>query len=349
MKRRPTASALEGKTRTLAGLTVLFLLPACASSTRGDRTEPQPLTRRQQAHMGTWVSISIPAPESPELLAAIRAAFAEVERLEGLLSAHRPGSSVSAVNRLAGRGAVAVAPELFCLAAMAGDVSDETGGAFDITFAALDGLWDFKAPEPRVPDRAAARARAELVGWRDLVLDREQGTLMLRRPGMKIGLGGIAKGYVVDRVSAVLRARGFADHLVIGGGDLYAAGSRGGRTWRVGVRDPRRDAIRAVIALRDEGAATSGDYERFFISGGVRYHHILDPRTGWPAQGCASVTTVAPSAALADAYATGLFVMGPEAGRALAERHAGLEALFLSPGGDALATSGMRERMLVGP
>ncbi len=285
------------------------------------------VTVRHEQHMATRVSISVARPESPAVLAAIAAAFAEVARIERQLSKWRADSQIAEINRRAGKGPVAVGPELFRMAELARDISAASGGAFDVTFAALDGLWDFDARAPRLPDEDAVAARVARIDYRKLVLDAKQRTLRLAEAGMRMGLGGIAKGYAVDRASRVLRRAGFGDHLVVAGGDLYAAGRRGDRPWRIGVRHPRDRSIHAVLEAADQGVATSGNYERFFSIGDKRYHHLIDPRTGWPARGVSSVTVVAPDATRADGYATALFVLGVDDGLELAEQQ-GLEVLY---------------------
>jgi thiamine biosynthesis lipoprotein len=214
-------------------------------------------------------------------------------------------------------------------------------------------LWDFRAPEPAVPPAAEIDRRARLVGYRRVELDEAAGTVRLPEPGMMIGLGGIAKGYALAEAAEVLRGRGLEDFLLVSGGQVYAAGRRSGvgedRPWRVGVRDPRGgpEDFFALLELADASASTSGDYERYFVADGVRYHHILDPRTGRPARGLRSATVVSADAVLADALSTGIFVMGPEAGLALAARLPGVEAVLVDGDGGVLVTSGLEDRLEV--
>ncbi|MBW2700050.1 MAG: FAD:protein FMN transferase [Deltaproteobacteria bacterium] len=317
-------------------LGILLALPAWAAET---------VTSRQEKHMGTYVTITVAAPESPEVLASIAAGFAEVNRLEDLLSEWRADSQISKVNRAAGQEAVVVDPELFKVAKMAHEVSAKTHGAFDVTFAALSGLWDFKAKKPVLPEDENIAKAIKLVNWRGLGLDAKSHSLHLAQPGMRCGLGAIAKGYVVDRVSAILKARGQANHLVIAGGDLYAAGRKGGKPWRIGIQHPAGRGLYAAMDVVNQGVATSGNYEKFFILEGKRYHHILDPRTGRPARGASSATVLAKTAAEADAYATGLFVLGPEEGKKLAESIPGLDVLFFREDYSTTATDGITSRL----
>ncbi len=303
------------------------------------------LHQRNFPLMTTEVSITVAAPASARLTQALDATEAEMRRLSTSLSEWVADSEVGQLNARSGGDWQQASPDLWTVVTAAHEVSLATAGSFDITWAALHGLWDFHATEPRVPDPATIKARLPLIGFYNLQQDPEQQRLRLAKPGMKIGLGGIAKGYAVDRASAVLRARGFTNHLVVAGGDLYAAGSRAGEPWRVGVRAPNGRHLLATLDVHDEGVATSGSYERFFVIQGVRYHHILDPRTGYPAPGTSAVTVVAKSAMLADAYATGLFILGAERGLAVAGRH-GLEALFLpDPNPSPTMTPGLHNRL----
>lgn len=278
--------------------------------------------------MATYVTISVAAPETPEVLAAIDAAFAEIARLEALLSEWQPESEISAVNQAAGQRAVTVGRELFDVIQSAQAVAGATGGAFDTTFAAFSGLWDFKSPEPSVPGRDDREARAGLVDFRRVELDEGTRSVRLTKPGMKIGLGGIAKGFAVDGASRVLANKGYVNHLIVAGGDLYASGRKQSGKWNVGVRSPDGKGLYATLEMEDEAVATSGNYERYFIKDGVRYHHILDPKTGLPARGSSSSTVLSKSTMLADAYATATFVLGPRKAVQLAERLGDIEVLI---------------------
>jgi thiamine biosynthesis lipoprotein len=300
--------------------------------------------------MATYVTISVAAPETPEVLAAIDAAFAEIARLEKLLSEWQPDSEISAVNNAAGKQAVRVGPELFAVIESAQGVSEASGGAFDVTFAAFSGLWDFRSPRPSVPSEKARQARVGLVDFRKVELDEATRSVTLAKPGMKIGLGGIAKGFAVDGASRVLAANGYINHLIVAGGDLYASGRKKSRKWNVGVRSPDGRGLHATLEVENEGVATSGNYERFFIKNGVRYHHILDPKTGLPARGTSSATVLAKNAMLADAYATAAFALGPTRGVDLAERVGDLEVLiFDDEAYQPHVTAGLDARLVVVP
>jgi thiamine biosynthesis lipoprotein len=225
-----------------------------------------------------------------------------------------------------------------------------SGGAFDITVGAFRGLWKFDEDrDGTIPGPAAVKARLPLVGYRGVIVNQRKKTVKLRKKGMRIVLGGIAKGYAVDRAVALLRDRGFQDFILQAGGDLFVSGQRGDRSWRVGIRDPRgqRDATFAVAAVKDMTFSTSGDYERSVIKDGVRYHHILDPATGNPAMRSRSVTVMARDALTADAWSTALFVMGHDKGMALVEKMPDLEAVFVDSGNQIHISSGLQGKVFV--
>jgi FAD:protein FMN transferase len=315
--------------------------PACAPPSPPAEAK---VTMRAQTHMATYVSITVVAASSGPLDQAIDAAFEEVARLESDLSEWRDSSELSALNARAGTTPMAVSEELFGLLELSEELGRKSEGAFDVTFGSLVGLWDFRMERQRVPSRAELAARLPLVDYRRIRLDPRERMALLEQEGARVGLGAIAKGYAVDRASAVLAARGFGDHLIIAGGDGYAAGRRGDRKWRVGIRDPQGGGIFGMVEVADEGFATSGTYEKFFVQDGVRYHHIMDPRTGMPAPGTSSVTVLAPNATLADGWSTALFVLGSDRGRAIAERE-GLDALWFDEAFVVSATPRLKARI----
>lgn len=288
-------------------------------------------------HMATTITVTAPAGRAEQAGSIVSDVF---ERIDLMMSEWKPGSPLTAINNAAGQRPVETPTELFNLITLGIQLGDATAGAFDITWAALWGLWDFKAQPPVLPDPAEIEARLALVDYRRIQLDPEARTVFLPDTGMLIGLGAIAKGYALDVAAGELRAVGIDDFLIVAGGQVYAAGDRDGRPWRIGVRDPRAgpaDLI-ATIELRDGSASTSGDYEQFFILDGQRHHHILDPRTGWPSSAARSATVIASSAALADALSTALMVLGPDRGAAVVERY-GVWAAVIDPEGE-LSTLG---------
>jgi thiamine biosynthesis lipoprotein len=220
-----------------------------------------------------------------------------------------------------------------------------------VTFAALSGLWkfDYQDKDNSIPDRKEIERRLPLVNYRDVVVDDSAGTVMLRRRGMRVNLGGIGKGYAVDRAVDIMRRSGLRDFMIQAGGDMYVAGTRGDRPWRLGIRDPRgpADKIFASLDLTDGTFSTSGDYERFFMKNGVRYHHIIDLRVGEPARLCRSVTLVTDRAVIADALAKGVFILGPEEGMALIERTPGVQGVIVSAKNEVSISSGLRKRLIL--
>lgn len=270
------------------------------------------LVRRARPLMGTLVGVTVRGHDRDAIEQAIRVVFAEMERLEGILSEWRSDSAVSRVNQSAGQASVRVPVELVEVMQMARDVSRATEGAFDTTWAALSGLWRFDEPGFRPPAADVVAAARTFVDYRDVDLDVEAQTLFLRRRGMRLGLGGIAKAYIAERAADLAVASGVGHILIDAGGDVVARGRNGERPWTAGIRDPRSAShLLATLGLEDEVVATSGDYEHFVDVDGRRYHHLLDPRTGYPASASRSATVIAPDGALAEALSTALFVLGP--------------------------------------
>jgi len=347
----------------VAGIVVLGAIVALRSVERGggpaapideeaslppEPAVPGPFPTYRGEAMSTAIAVTLPA--SDDARAAAGAVIGLFRRLEDDLSEWREGSSLAEVNRRAGGEPVAVPPDLLALVERSLQIAERTGGAFDPTWAALWGLWDFQGEEPEVPDPEAVAEAAARVDWRKVEIDAEAGTIRLPEPGMKIGLGGIAKGYALDRAAELLRERGHRDFLIVAGGQVYAGGRRGDRPWRIGIRDPRGDATDAfaLLDLADGlSSSTSGDYESYFEVGGVRYHHILDPRTGYPARGLTSATVVAADATLADALSTALMVLGPDRGLALAEEWPEVEAVLVTEDGAVRTTTGAAARLQV--
>jgi len=264
--------------------------------------------------------------------------------VEARMNEWRPGSPLAAISHAAGGEPVPTPADVRALIRRGVELGRLTQGAFDITWAALWGVWDFRAVPPRVPSPAEIEARLPLIDYRLVTIDDDAGTVRLPRPGMVLGLGGMAKGYALDLAAAWLRRWGVRDFLLTAGGQVLARGRRGDRPWRVGIRDPRgpQDDVFATVEIRDASVSTSGDYERAFILDGVRYHHILDPRTGRPANGLRSATVIDRDATRADALSTALMVLGPHAGMALVERLPDVEAVLVDHGGRVHMSAGAR-------
>jgi thiamine biosynthesis lipoprotein len=301
--------------------------------------------------MGTRVSINLWVGSQANALAArdaITDAINEMARIEDIASEWRATSDLTRVNEANG-APVEVPPELLEILTRAAAVSADTSGLFDVSFHAVGQLWRFE-PGAKPPTSERIAEHLPSVDWRSIELDPNAGTVRLAKPGMKIGLGAIAKGYAVDRASALLLARGFTNHIVEAGGDTQVSGKKGDKFWRVGVQDPHQTAGRiGHIAARDEAVVTSGNYARFFEWEGVHYTHILDPRTGWPIpadRSPKSVTLVAKNATDADAYCTAVSVMEPAEGLAFVESHAQLEAVIIGPDDTLYVSNGLRDRFV---
>jgi thiamine biosynthesis lipoprotein len=306
------------------------------------------LVQRSRTSMGSPVDLSAWTAREADAVGAFEAAFDEFDRLDRLLSVWREGSDVLRLNAAAGRGPVPVSRDTLAVLKQALQASEWTGGKFDVTFGALSDVWKFDHDQDdRIPTRAEIAARLPLVDYRAIALDEAAGTAELTRAGARVHLGGVGKGYAVDRAVAILRSRGLTDFMVQSGGDLYVGGHKGNLPWRLGVRDPRgaADKIFATLELSDATFSTSGDYERFFIQDGVRYHHLLDPDSGQPARGARSVTIVAQTSVVADVLSTGVFVAGPEAGMALIERLPDVEGVIVTARNEVLISSGLRSRL----
>jgi len=286
--------------------------------------------------MGTRLTFAAYVDETHDdaaLRAALRAAYDEVVRLEGLMTPWRETSELSAVNAAAGKKAVDIGPEMLEVVEKSLWAAERSEGVFDITFASMGKLWRFNHDmDGAVPPRGELELARRRIDYRRVKLDRERHTLFLERADQRIDLGGIAKGYAVDRAAAVLRSAGLRSFYVQAGGDLYVEGKKpDGTPWRAGIRDPRgpEGSFFARLAVEDHAFSTAGDYERSFFKEGKRYHHILDPRTGYPAEGTRSVTVWAKDALTADAIDDAVFILGAEKGLALVESIEGAGAVIV--------------------
>lgn len=298
--------------------------------------------------MGSTLRLSAWTADTAGAEAAFDAVFAEFDRLEKMMSTWIPTSDIAAVNRGAGVKPANASPEIRELLADARQISEWTGGKFDVTFGALSGLWKFDHDQDNViPDMREVRRRLPLIDYRAIQIDDPLGTVFLSKKGMSIHLGGIGKGYAIDRGADILRRRGFRDFMIQSGGDIYVAGMKNGKPWRLAIQDPRGPANQpfAELDLSNGTFSTSGDYERFFLKDGRRYHHILDPATGEPARGSRSVTVVANRAVLADGLSTGVFVLGPDKGMALVEKLPDVEGVIVSDKNEVLISSGLRGKL----
>ena len=290
--------------------------------------------------MGTRVSVELWHDDEAKGRALVAEVLEEYRRIDRLMSTYKPDSEISAVNAQAARKPVRVSADLFDLIERSLEISRSSGGAFDITYESVGYLYDFRAHVH--PSDADIEARLGSVDYRRLRLDRAARTVRFEADGMRINLGGIAKGYAVERGAEMLAARGVEHALLNAGGDTRVLGDRRGQPWIVGIRHPRlEDAVFTRLPVVDEAISTSGDYERFFEEDGRRYHHILNPATGEPAEGVLSATVLGPDATITDGLSTTMFVLGPERGLEVLEQFPGYEAVIVGTDGKVAYSSGL--------
>jgi thiamine biosynthesis lipoprotein len=282
--------------------------------------------RESRVVMDTLCTITVVSTTKQAAGQAVEAGFKRIEELEKLLNYYDPESEISAINRASGRSPVKVSSDTLDIVQKAVEIAGKTGGAFDPTIGPLMKLWGFtkEGGEFIIPPHGEMLDALKLVDYRKVRVDRSASAVFLEEEGMELDLGGIAKGYAADKALQVIQAQGIKAALVAIAGDIKGFGERPDhKPWRVGVQNPRpaenesdhkRDDIFASLYLHNEAVSTSGDYQRFFITSGKRYHHILDPGTGFPASELISVSVVTPEGYLADALSTGIFILGREKG-----------------------------------
>ncbi len=327
-------AARPGARRALAALGTL-LAAACARPATAEW-----LTRVDDGIMGTRIVVELWSEQRDAGEQAIEAVLAEMRHIDTDMSTYKPDSEVSRVNARAAHEPVRISKELFDLLETALEYSKITDGAFDITYASVGFMYDFRARHHPSDQQIAAALPA--VNYHHLVLDRATSTVRFTRPGVRIDLGGIAKGYSVDRGIEILQRRGIKHALVSAGGDSRIIGDRFGKPWIVGIRHPdRKDEVIARIPLVDTAISTSGDYERYFDENGVRYHHIIDPRTGHSASAVRSATVLAPTATRTDGLSKTAFVLGAEQALKIYARLGDVEAVLVKPDGKVLYSQGL--------
>jgi thiamine biosynthesis lipoprotein len=288
---------------------LLFLAPLAAPAGELLRVE------NNLDAMGTTYTVVAYGPVGSALVGATEQAFEEVRRLDRMLSNYRPDSELSQVNRLAAKGPVAVSEEMFGLLAACAEYGRLSEGTFDVTVGPLMKVWGFYRGSGRLPHRAEIRGALSQVGYRNVLLDSAARTVRFARTDMELDPGGVGKGYAVDRIVAVLKEYGLSSALVTAGGSsIYALGAPPGEAgWKVKIRNPRKPAeTMDEITLHDLSLSTSGNYEKFFRASGRLYSHIMDPRTGYPAQGMLSVSVIAPKTLDSEVWAKPFYILGRE-------------------------------------
>lgn len=299
--------------------------------------------RDEQPIMGTAVRVELWHEDEAAGKAAIGAVMEEMRRIDRLMSTYKESSEISRVNREAVARPVLISRELLELIQRSLEISELTGGAFDITYASAGHLYDFRRKVK--PSEQALAEALPAISYRHVALDRDKGTIHFLRPGVRIDLGGIAKGHAVDRSIGLLHAHGIAQAIVSAGGDSRIIGDHRGRPWVVGVRDPRREGtVATVLPLVNVAVSTSGDYERYFEAEGVRYHHIINPKSGRPVAGVRSATVIGADSTTTDALSTSVFVMGVAKGLALIESLPDVEGIIIDDQGRLHYSSGLLRR-----
>jgi thiamine biosynthesis lipoprotein len=313
----------------LAGVLVLAAWPALAE-----------WFSREEAIMGTAVRVELWHEDATTARAAMAAVMDEMHRIDERMSPYKPASELSRINREAAQKPVAISQEMFDLLTRAIEFSRLSGGAFDITFSSVGYLYDYRQ-HVKPTDAEIAQALPG-INYRHLQLSPKPRTIHFARAGVRIDLGGIAKGYAVDNCIALLKKRGVTNAMVSAGGDSRLLGDRRGRPWSVGIRDPRRRGeVAAVLPLQDVAISTSGDYERYFEEDGVRHHHIINPTTGKSATGVHSVTVIGPDGVTTEGLTKSVFVQGPKEGMRLIESLKGVDAIVIDDQGKLYYSSGL--------
>lgn len=301
---------------------------------------------RAQMQMGTLVKITAVAQSESVAQAAATAGFAEIRRLEEILSTWIPTSELSRVNASAGVMPVHVSPETLTVVQRAIQAAEMTDGGFNIAIGPVVDVWNVTDGR-RIPTESELEALRSLVDLQAVHVDVREQTIYLGKAGMRIDVGGIGKGYAADQAITAMKKTGASAGVVALSGDIKTFGQLpGGKRFPVGIQHPRQEgSVLVWIDLQDEAISTAGDYERFFERDGIRYHHILDPRTLQPARSCQSVTVVAREGIWADGLDTGIFVMGVESGMRLVEALPDVEAIIVDDEGLVHVSSGLRDRI----
>ncbi len=307
--------------------------------------------KRSQLLMGTIVEITVAARDERTADEAINAAFKEIARLEDIMSTYKPESDISKVNSAAGLHPVEVHKDLILAVKKSLQFADLSGGAFNIAIGPAIDLWNVTESED-IPTPAELAVIRPLIDYKNVIVNEKDGTIFLTKKGMRINLGGIGKGIAADYAHNILKTYGISSGIIAVAGDLHAIGKKPDSSkWTIGITHPRREAGReagnekstiAKVYLTDMSISTSGDYERFFIKNGVRYHHILSPETLYPSNGFQSVSVLARDSTTTDALSTAIFAMGPEAGIKLITKLEGVEAVIVRDDGSIWMSPGLK-------
>jgi FAD:protein FMN transferase len=293
--------------------------------------------------LGTVVEISIVGEDKKSLENALETTFKRISEIEQVTDRYTSDSEISLINRNAKTGPIPISRDMMNMLVLAQKIARLTNGGFDVTVAPIVDLWGFDIGG-RLPSPEEISGALKRVDYRNLSIDEKNSTITFAQPGIKIDLNGIAQGYTAAEAEKVLRAHGVESGVINISGDMMIIGRNGRKPWRIGVQDPRNGKkLIAVIKAKDMAIVTSGDYERCFFVDGVRYHHIIDPHTGYPARGCSSVTVVTRDAFLADALCKPVFVLGPDKGMKLVESMPGVDVLIVDDKGKITYSPGLEK------
>lgn len=299
--------------------------------------------KRKLSMLGSPFEVTVVATDTVKANEYIDLAVAEVKRIENLISDWIPTTQISEVNRNAGIKPVKVDAEVFDLIGRSIKISEITSGAFDISYASMDKIWKFDGSMNAMPTEEAIKKSVAKIGYKNIILDKKEQTIFLKLEGMKLGLGGIGQGFIADKVKELLAAKGCTSGIINVSGDINAWGKQpDGKPWTVGIVNPlNKNKIFATFPLENSSVETSGNYEKFVVFNGIRYSHIIDTRTGYPATGVASVSVFAKQTEIADALATGIFVLGVEVGLDLVNQLKGIECIIVDDKGKIHSSKGI--------
>lgn len=295
----------------------------------------QQIFKKKQSLLGSPFEITVVAKDSVEGNYFTTLAIDEVKRIENLISDWIPTTQISKVNQNAGIQPVKVDQEVYDLVERAIKISKLTSGAFDISYASMDKIWKFDGSMKEMPSEDAIKKSVEKVGYQNIILNSKNTTIFLKNKGMKLGLGGIGQGYIADKIKVLLQVKGCKSGLVNVSGDINTWGKQpDGQNWTIGIVNPmNKNKVFATFPLDDSAIETSGSYEKYVTFNGKRYSHIIDPRTGYPASGIVSVSVFAKQTEIADALATGIFVLGVEVGLDLINQLNGIGCIIVDDKG----------------
>lgn len=298
--------------------------------------------------MGSRFEITVTAPDSAQAEEDIALAINEISRIEKLISSWDPSTQTSEINRNAGIKPVKVSAELYNLIDRALKISELTDGAFDISYASMDKIWKFDGSMTKMPSEEEIRESVSKVGYQNIILNPADTSVFLKNKGMKIGFGAIGKGYAADRAKQMLMQNGVKSGIINASGDMNTWGTKpDGEPWKVAITNPmNKEHAFALLPLKDRAVVTSGDYEKFVKFNGVRYSHIINPKTGYPATGIISATVFAPKAELADALATSVFVMGIETGIDRINQLPGIDCIIVDEKGNVHSSKNIKLQSL---